>query len=128
MLRRLLLKNWNDSATCVAIDVVHVAEEGRVRRAVLRAREEHRRKDALEARRQLLEAEAHDSTAPASGPGVWLKTAVTRILTATHGHICHVLVEVSAARPIMSSWSRQRLPLAKHERLLGWRRRPAQSR
>ena len=119
MLRRLLLKNWNDSATCVAIDVVDVAQERGVRRAVLRAREEHRRQDALEARRQLFEAEAHDSTAPASGPGVWLNTAVTRILTATHGHICHVLVEVSAGQANHVELAQERLPLAKHERLLG---------
>jgi hypothetical protein len=52
------------------IDVVDVTQERRVRRAVARAREEHRGQDALEARRQLLEAEAHDNTEPASGPGV----------------------------------------------------------
>ena len=90
MLRRLLLKNWNDSATCVASTYSTWLRYAALGVPSLRAGEEHRREDALEARGQALEAQAHDSTAPASGPGVWLKSAVTWRRTATHGQTCHV--------------------------------------
>ena len=40
MLRRLLLKNWKESATWSGIDVVHVAQVRHVRNPVGRAREQ----------------------------------------------------------------------------------------
>ena len=52
------------------IDVLDVAQKGGVGHAVAPSSVERGRDQALEARRQCLEAEAHGSAAPASGPGV----------------------------------------------------------
>ena len=78
MLRRLLLKNWNDSATCDGVHVVDVTQIGGVRDAVAGAGEELRRQQALKARGERLERDAHDDGVPACGPGVWSNIAVAR--------------------------------------------------
>ena len=118
MLRRLLLKNWNDSATCAgstystwlrnaAFGVPSFAQVNNI--AGTRPWKHGG---------ELFEAEAHVSTAPASGPGVELNIAVTRILTALQGQTFHVAV----ARPGIPTdveLAQEAFPLRHDELLLG---------
>ncbi len=121
MLRRLLLKNWNDSATCVGSTYSTWLRNAAFGVPSFAAGEQHRGHEALEARSEFFEAEAHVSTAPASGPGVELNIAVTRILTALQGQTFHVAV-AAARNPDDVELAQEPFPLRHHEHLLVRRR------
>ena len=127
MLRRLLLKNWNESATCVGVDVVDVAQVRGVGNAVARAGEELRRQDALETGRERLERDAHASRRSRAGPGVWSKMALTRSRIATAGHVTHA-PRRRARNADLLEVGEKAVPLPGHERPLGLGRRRARRR